>query len=429
MIKTILTYLLFLLFPLFADAGKIYTITIDGPINPAAAAYLKNAIEKATEAKAECLVIHLNTPGGLLKSTRVMVGDILESPVPIVVYVSPGGAHAGSAGVFITMAAHVAAMAPSTNIGAAHPVSSQGGLDSTMNEKATNDAAAFIRAIAEKRQRNLEWAEEAVRQSVSITEVEAVEKRVVDLVAANENDLLRQIHGRAVEAQSRALTLNTADAEFVRLEMNVFERILNFISDPNMAYILLMLGFYGILFELYNPSTMVPGIVGVICLILAFYSMHTLPVNYAGLALIIFAIILFILELKIVSHGLLGIGAVVSLLLGSIMLIKTDSALEFARISLTVIISTSVITAAFFLGIIALGLRAQKRPVSTGVEGLIGKTGEALEPLSPVGTVRVHGEIWKAEATGEAIFTGDKILVTEVRGLKLFVERQGDKSS
>lgn len=423
MFKFILIYIFLFISAIEVEAQKVFSIKVDGSVNPASAAFIKSSINRASQANAQCLIIHLNTPGGLLKSTRVIVSDILEAPIPVIVFVSPGGAHAGSAGVFLTMAAHIAAMAPSTNIGAAHPVSSQGSMDSTMNQKATNDAAAFIRAIAEKRNRNLEWAEEAVRKSVSISETEALQKKVIDLVAVNEKDLLQQINNREVKLSSGSVTLRTANAEVESFEMSVFERILNFISDPNMAYILLMLGFYGILFELYNPSTMVPGIIGVISLILAFYSMHTLPVNYAGLALIVFAIILFILEIKIVSHGLLGVGAVVSLVLGSIMLIKTDSALEFARISWSVIITTAIVTTAFFLGLIALGLKAQRVPVTTGVEGLIGKPGEALSLLAPIGSVWVHGEIWNAEAIGGRIEKGEKIKIAAVKDLKLYVER------
>ena len=421
--KQIYLYLAFLLLPSLLPAQKIISIKVDGSINPATAAFIKNAIEKASDEKAECLIIHLNTPGGLLTSTRVIVSNMLESPVPVVVYVSPGGAHAGSAGVFITMAAHIAAMAPSTNIGAAHPVTMQGNMDSTMKDKATNDAAAFIRAIAEKRKRNFEWAEQAVRNSVSITEAQALEQKVIDIVAGNDQDLLKQIDGRQVEVSSGTKKLRTANAAVERVEMNFIEKILNMISDPNVAYILMMLGFYGILFELYSPSAMVPGIVGVICLILAFYAMHTLPVNYAGVALIAFAIILFILELKIISHGLLGLGGVISLMLGSIMLIKPNSALEFARISWSVIISTSVATALFFLFIIGFALKAQRAKPVTGVEGMIGALGETLARLEPVGMVRVHGEMWKAESTSGSIEQGQKIRVTAINDLKLYVEQ------
>jgi len=324
--KRILSYCIFLfLFPLVTDAQTVISIKIDGSINPASADFIHNAIEKAAREKAECIIIHLNTPGGLLKSTRVIVSDILESSVPVVVYVSPGGAHAGSAGVFITLAAHIAAMAPGTNIGAAHPVTMQNQMDSTMNEKATNDAAAFIRSIAEKRHHNIEWAENAVRKSFSYSEIEALEDSAIDLIAKNEQELLSKINGKEVELSSGMKILQTANATVKEHKMSVWEKMLDIISDPNIAYILFLLGMYGLIFELYNPGSILPGIVGVIALILALYSMHTLPINYAGLALIVFAIILFLLEIKIVSHGLLAIGGIVSLLLGSMMLIKSGS--------------------------------------------------------------------------------------------------------
>lgn len=416
-------FLLLLLLPLLLSAQKVVSIKIDGSINPASASFIKKSIDKASADKAECVVIHLNTPGGLLKSTRVIVSDILESPVPVVIFVSPGGAHAGSAGVFITMSAHIAAMAPSTNIGAAHPVNLQGTMDSTMNDKTTNDAAAFIRAIAEKRKRNLEWAEEAVRKSVSITEVEALQKNVVDLIAQNEQDLLKQINGRVVRVNEVDKTLKTSKASVERIEMNFSERFLNMISDPNIAYILMMLGFYGILFELYSPGAIAPGVIGVICLILAFYAMHTLPVNYAGLALILVAFILFILEVKITSYGILGIGGVIALTLGSIMLIRADSALEFMKISWGVIVPTTIITAAFFLFLVGLAVKGQKLRSTTGMEGIIGEEGITLANLEPSGMVRVHGELWNAESVSGNIEKGKKIIVKAIHNLTLYVEQ------
>lgn len=420
--KKIFFYICFLLLPVLLHAQTIISIKVDGTINPASSAFIKNAIDKAADANAVCLIIHLNTPGGLLKSTRVIVSDILESPVPVVVYVSPSGAHAGSAGVFITMAAHVAAMAPSTNIGAAHPVSTQGTMDSTMNDKTTNDAAAFIRAIAEKRKRNLEWAEEAVRKSVSITETEALSNKVIDLIARNEKDLIQQINGRVVEMTAGDATLQTLNAKVERVEMNFLEKILDLISDPNIAYIFMMLGMYGVLFELYSPGAIAPGVIGVICLILAFYSLHTLPLNYAGLALIVFSIILFILEIKITSGGLLGVGGVVSLVLGSIMLLKTDSALEFIRISWGVILSTAILTALFFLFLVRSVVKGQKLKPATGMEGIIGEIGHALARIDPDGRVQVHGEIWNAESVSGSIESGQKIRVTGIRNLLLYVE-------
>ncbi len=421
-VKKFLFYIILLFWPVLVEAQTIYSMKVDGTINPASAAFIKSGITKAADANAACLIIHLNTPGGLLKSTRVIVSDILESPVPVVVYVSPSGAHAGSAGVFITMAAHIAAMAPSTNIGAAHPVSTQGMMDSTMNDKTTNDAAAFIRAIAEKRKRNLEWAEEAVRNSVSITETEAFAKKVVDLVAHNEKELIEQINGRVVEMTAGNARLQTLNAKVERIEMSFLEKILDLISDPNIAYIFMMLGMYGILFELYSPGAIAPGVIGVICLILAFYSLHTLPLNYAGLALIIFSIILFILEIKITSGGLLGIGGVVSLVLGSIMLLKTDSALEFIRISWSVILSTAILSALFFLFLVRSVVKGQRLKPATGMEGIIGETGIALAQIAPNGSVQVHGEIWNAESVSGNIEAGQKIRVTGIKNLLLYVE-------
>ena len=415
-------FFLFLLSPALS-AQKVVSMKIDGAINPVTADFIHDGIEKASREKAECLIIHLNTPGGLLKSTRVIVSDMLESRVPVIVYVSPGGAHAGSAGVFITLAANIAAMAPGTNIGAAHPVDLQGQIDTTMNEKVTNDAAAFIRTIAEKRNRNMEWAERAVRRSYSYTETEALNDSVIDLIAKNEQELLNMIDGRTVEVSSGTKTLQTRSVTVEKYEMSLLEKILNVLSDPNIAYILLLLGMYGIMFELYSPGAILPGIVGVISLILAFYSMHSLPINYAGLALIIFAIILFILEIKIASHGLLAIGGTISLLLGSMMLIRASSSLELVSISRAVIISSTAVTALFFLFVIGLGLRAQRRKVVTGIEGLIGAKGEALDTLDPVGTVRVQGETWNAESVQGNISKGENIRVQAMKNLKLYVEK------
>jgi membrane-bound serine protease (ClpP class) len=410
---------LLLLLPLLLSAQTVIFIKLDGTINPATAGFIHRSIEKATREKAECLVIQLNTPGGLLESTRNIVSDMLESPVPLVVFISPGGAHAGSAGVFLTLAAHIAAMAPGTNLGAAHPVNLQGQQDTVMGDKIINDAAAFIRTIAEKRHRNGQWAELAVRKSLSLTENEALAQNVIDLIAKDRGDLLRQIDGK----NTGTGVLHTRSAHIESLEMGFTEKILDLISNPNITYILLMLGLYGLLFELYNPGSILPGIVGIISLILAFYSMQTLPVNYAGLALIIFAVILFLLDIKLATHGLLAIGGIVSLLLGSIMLIRPGSDPDFARISLVVIIVSTAITAIFFLTIIGLGLKAQRGKPVTGMEGLIGEVGETLEALTPVGSIRVHGERWKAESVAGNIEQGEKVRVIRIQDWKLYVQR------
>ncbi|WP_246496135.1 NfeD family protein [Chitinophaga varians] len=395
-------------------------IRIDGSINPVSADFIHHSISKARAEKATCLVIYLNTPGGLLESTRNIVHDLLESPLPVVVYVAPGGAHAGSAGVFVTMAAHIAAMAPGTNIGAAHPVGLQA-MDTVMSEKATNDAAAFIRSIASQRSRNLEWAEQSVRKSLSITENEALAKKVIDLVATNQQELLGRIDGRSVKTSAGIRVLHTKDAKITTLRMDATERILSLLTDPNIIYITLLLGFYGILFELYNPGAILPGIVGVIALVVAFYAMQALPVNYAGLALIIFAIVLFVLEIKIVSHGMLTIGGIISLLLGSLMLVHADSAWQSVRISLSVIIAAVTVTTLFFLFIIGAGLRAQRAKPATGMEAMMGETGEALDELDPSGNIMVHGEIWKAESVEGQIAQGEKIRVIAVKNFKLIV--------
>jgi membrane-bound serine protease (ClpP class) len=406
-------------------AQSVHVITIDGTINPASAEFIHQSITRAAEQGAEALIIRLNTPGGLLKSTRSIVTDLLTAPLPVVVYVSPSGAQSASAGAFITLAAHIAVMAPGTNIGAAHPVGMQGGeKDSIMNEKATNDAAAFIRSISEKRQRNVKWAEDAVRLSKSITETEALRDSVIDLVSSSLQDLLQKIDGREVKIQETTRTLKTAHASIVTVEMGWKYHILDIISDPNVAYIFLLLGIYGLLFELYNPGSILPGVVGVISIILAFYSLHTLPVNYAGIALILFGVLLFVLELKITSYGLLSVGGAVSLLLGSIMLINSDSSLEFIRISWSVIIPAVVCTILFFVFAIGMGVRAQRRKPVTGQEGLVGEIGEALlevPPTTATGQVRVHGEIWTARSVEGVIPAGTQVKVERVEGLVIFV--------
>jgi len=405
------------------STAKVVVITVDGSINPASAEYINSGIKYACENSAECLIVRLNTPGGLLKSTRVIVSDILDSDVPVVVFVHPGGAQAASAGVFVTLAAHIAVMAPGTNIGAAHPVDLQGQTDSVMNEKATNDAAAFIRAISEKRLRNIRWAEDAVRKSLSITENEALKENVIDLVAESVNDLLEKIDGREVALASGKKILNTRNAEVVNLGMTFAQKILGLLSDPNIAYILLMIGIYGIFFEFYNPGSIFPGVIGFICLILALYSLHTLPVNYAGLALILFAIILFIIEIKVVSYGLLTVGGIISLILGSIMLINVKSGLEVIRISWQVILVITGLTVAFFLVAIGFGIKAQTRKPVTGIEGMTGETGEAISDLEPEGQVRVHGEIWNAECPDGKVSKGSKVIITGVKNLKLIVRK------
>jgi membrane-bound serine protease (ClpP class) len=419
--KRIGLYLAFSL-PLLLSAQKVISIKVDGAINPVVAGFIHRSIENAAGENAVCLLIHLNTPGGLLKSTRNIVGDILESPVPVIVYVSPAGAHAGSAGVFITLAGNIAAMAPGTNIGAAHPVTMQGTTDSVMNSKSTNDAVAFIRTIAEFRKRNQEWAEDAVRQSVAITANDALQKKIIDFIATSDRDLLNQADGKIIIRDSANFTLHTRNAVVETLDMGFTEKLLNVVSDPDVAYLLLMLGFLGLVFELFNPGIIFPGIIGFISLVLAFYALNTLPVNYAGLALIVFGVVLLLLEIKVVSHGMLAIGGIVGLLIGSLMLIRPGPGLEVMRISRALIFSTVTVTAAFFLFVIGMGLKAQRRKPVTGIESLIGETAVAMDALNPSGRVRIHGEIWNAYSISGTVDSGERLRVKQVKDLTLYVE-------
>lgn len=412
----------FLLFAQVSFSQKVLSIRVDGAINAASAEYIHNSIEEAKKMNAPCLIIHLNTPGGLLESTREIVGDIFQSTVPVVVYVSPEGARAASAGVFITMAAHISAMAMGTNIGAAHPVSMQGNMDSIMNMKVTNDAVAFIMSIAEKRGRNAEWAEDAVRNSVSITEQQALETNVIDLIAVDDIDLLRLLDGREVKLANGAKVLHTKDAQVVQNEMGFFEKILDKMSDPNIAYLLMMLGFYGILFELFSPGAIFPGIAGVISLILGFYAMSMLPVNYAGIALIVFGIILFLLEIKITSHGLLTIGGIISVLIGSMILFRSSPLENIASLSWTVILSTTTVTALFFLFVVGMGLKTLKTKPVSGALAIIGQHAKTITPLDPDGLVKMRGETWKAISLSGSININEKVIIKELKGFTLYVE-------
>jgi membrane-bound serine protease (ClpP class) len=420
--KRILVFLA-IAFPWVASAQKVISLRLDGAINPVAASYIHRGIEKANHDSAICLLIHLNTPGGLLKSTRNIVSDIFESRVPVIVYVSPGGAHAGSAGVFITLAGDIAAMAPGTNIGAAHPVSMQGEMDTIMSSKATNDAAAFIRTIAEYRKRNLQWSEDAVRHSVSITASEALKKNIIDCIASSDADLLRQLEGKFFTRDSVQMPFHTSSALVENLNLGFSEKLLDIISDPDVAYVLLMIGILGILFEIFNPGIYFSGIAGVISLVLAFYSLNTLPVNYAGLALIVFGIILLVLELKIISHGVFAIGGIASLLIGSLMLIRPVSGFEVLRISRALIYSTVIVVSAFFLFVISMGIRAQVRKPVMGVESMRGEFAEVLDALEPTGKVLFKGEIWNAVSQSGIMFKGEKVRVKEVHNLQLIVEK------
>jgi membrane-bound serine protease (ClpP class) len=420
------------------DSGAVWVMEINGIISPAIANYSIETLKRAEEESAECLVIKLDTPGGLDLSMREMVKEIMSATIPVVVFVYPKGSRAASAGVWITLASHIAAMAPGTNIGAAHPVMmGVGGLggsggqeekgkseSGTMEEKVLNDAVAYIRAIASEKKRNAEWAEKAVRESVSITAEDALRLGVIDLICPNLVDLLEKIDGRTVLVNDQERTLHTKGAAVVEVEMPLRYRFLRIITNPNVAYLLMLLGAVGIYFELSNPGAILPGVVGVISIILALYAFQWLPINYAGLALIILAIILFIAEVKITSFGLLTVGGIFSMVLGSLMLIGPDY--PYMRISWGVIVPTVLATAAFFVLALGLVLRAHHRRPVTGREGLIGEIGTAQTNLKPGGRVFVHGELWSA-VSEEPIKKGCKVRIIGRNHMTLKVEESSDR--
>jgi len=404
------------------SAATVSTLQIDGVISPIAVRLVNTAIERARAEGAAALVIQLDTPGGLERSMRSIVRDMLNAPLPVIVYVSPTGARAASAGAFITLAAHVAAMAPATNIGAAHPVAAGGGqVDKESMKKVENDAAAFIRSVARERGRNADWAEKAVRTSVSATEREALKLGIIDVVADGLPDLLAQVDGREVKTTAGTVTLRTKGATTKPIEVGFRDRFLALITDPNIAYILLMLGMLGLFFELANPGVILPGIIGGISLILAFFAFQSLPINYAGLLLILFGIVLLIAEIKIVSHGVLTIGGVIAILLGSMMLVNTPE--MPLRISWTVILPVVAATAGIFAFAVSAGVRAQLRRPASGAEGLIEEVGVARTPLDPEGQVFIRGEIWRAVSETAAIAEGERVRVVAVDGLTLRVTR------
>ncbi len=403
------------------QAAQVDVLTWQGAIGPTTLRVLEDAVTDAELNGREAFVLQLDTPGGLVTSTRDIIKVFLNADVPVVVYVAPDGAGAASAGMYITIAAHIAAMAPSTNIGAAHTVGPQGGVqDSILNEKIEQDAASYVRAIAERRDRNIQWVQDAVLKSVSITASEALDSNVIDFVAESMDDLLEQINGEIVNLPSGPDTLQTAGATTNPVTLSLKDRILKIITSPEIAYILLSLGGFGVMMELMHPGTWVPGTVGAICLIVGFYGLQQLPLNYAGLALIFLAFILFALEIKVVSHGVLTVGGVASMLIGSLMLI--DSPDPYMRISLPIILSVVGVISAFFILAIALAIRTFRRKPTTGGTGLIGTVGTVRKKLDPDGMVYVAGEYWKAFAD-TTIDEGTPIKVVAVDEMMLKVER------
>jgi membrane-bound serine protease (ClpP class) len=405
--------------------APVSLIEIDGAITPVTVRLIATAVERAVAERAQALIIQLDTPGGLERSMRSIVQTILNADIPVIVFVAPTGGRAASAGVFITMAAHVAAMAPATNIGAAHPVAVGGGADKEMMKKIENDAAAFARTIATERGRNVEWAEKAVRSSVSVTEREAVKLKVVDLVAESVPDLLARIDGRTVKTIKGPVTLRTKDAPVKRIEVRFRDRFLALISDPNVAYILMMLGMLGLFFELSNPGAILPGVIGGISLILAFFAFQSLPLNWAGLLLILLGLVLLIAEIKVVSHGILTIGGVIAMVLGSLMLY--DAPGTGLRVSWLVIVPTVGATAGLVVWAVAYGMRALYRQPTTGPAGMVGETAVVRTPLSPEGQVMMQGELWRAVAEDGPAAAGETVRVTGVDGLTLKVAKSTNR--
>ena len=404
------------------DKPVVDVLTMDGAIQPISAQVIVQAIGRAERDKREALVIRLDTPGGLDTAMRDIIKRILISEVPVVVYVSPAGGRAASAGTFIAYAAHVSAMSPGTSIGAATPVNLGGGdTGKDLARKVRNDAVSYIRSLATQRGRNADWAEKAVREGGSLPEDEALRLHVVDYVARDLNELLRRIDGRKVTIAGLTRTLHTKDAQVHEVSATWRQKILGRILDPNIAYILFILGFYGILFELSNPGAILPGIVGGICLLLAFLAFQALPVNMTGLFLILFAMLLFIVDIKVQSHGLLAVGGIVSLVLGSLVLLSGDGGAM--RVSLSVIVTVVIATVLFFGFVVGAGFRALRRKPLTGQEGLVGERGVALTELGPhEGRIFVHGEYWVAEAD-ERIEKGAPVVVDRIDGMRLRVRK------
>jgi len=408
--------------PAGSAARAVDLVRLDGVVGPASARHVLRALDEAAHDGSQALVLVLDTPGGLMKSMDEITRAMLNSPVPVVVYVYPHGARAASAGVFITYAANLAAMAPATHLGAAHPVglgASGGSIDKTEMTKLTNDAVAEIQGFAARRGRNAAWAARAVRQSETLTAEDALRRHVVDLIADSPGELLSKIDGRTVQTAAGTRVLATRNARVTEIPFDLAEQFLDLLSDPNVGFILMTIGFYGIVFELSNPGLVFPGVVGGVAMLLAFVSFAAISVNVAGLLLIVFALVLFVADIKVPSHGVLTAGGIGSFVLGSLLL--TGEREPFLRISLTLILTVAVLTAAFFAFAVGAGIRAQRRRVQTGREALIGAEGVVRSELAPSGIVFVQGELWKAAIAGGTIPAGRRVRVVGVDGLRLTV--------
>lgn len=407
-----------------ATSAEVWVTRVEGIVDPALSGYLVKTMERAADAGAAALVIQLDTPGGLDSSMRDIIQAEIDSPIPIVFYVHPQGARAASAGVYILMGSDVAAMAPQTNLGAATPVSLGGDMDETMQAKVTNDAAAYIKGLATTHGRNAEWAERAVREAVSLPAEEALDQNVIEFVAADLPALLDAIDGYVTTPKN--LTLHTAGAPINEVGMGWIQRFLHAIANPDIAYILMTSGVLGIIMELSTPGLGASGIAGVIALLLAFYSFQVLPVSLAGIALVVLAMILFIAEIKIQSHGILGVGGAASLVLGGLLLFDTSA--SFLKVSWPVLIVAAALVLAFFLLVIRKVAKSMRRPHATGTESMVGATGVVSSPLSPQGQVRLHGETWRARAEGGDLLKDEPVEVLRTEGLTLVVRRLSEPS-
>jgi len=404
-------------------AAAVHVLPYDGAITPVTAEYLVDGIQAAADEDAEAVLIELDTPGGLDAAMRDIVKAQLAAEVPVIVYVAPSGSRAASAGAYMTMAAHVAAMAPGTNIGSGTPVNMGGAaMDSTMASKVIQDAVAYLESIAEQRGRNVEMARAIVEDAANLPAERALEENVIDLVAASREELLEAIDGRTVEVEGEEVTLRIADAEVDERPMSFRQRFLKTIVDPQVAYILLLLGIYGLFFELSNPGSFAPGIIGGICILVALYALQSLPTNGAGIGLIVLGVVLLILEVKVTSFGALTLGGLTAMVLGSLILFESPEA--WARVGLRIIIPSVLVFASFFIFCVWLVVRSQRRQVVTGADAMLGTVGRILESTGPnrPGKAVFHGEVWNVRSE-EEIPEGDSIEVVAIEGRMAQVRR------
>lgn len=419
----------------YADSASRYgLVKLEGSVNPIVAAHIIKSIDEANKQKLQFIIIQMDTPGGLMNSMREIIKAILSSEIPVVVFTAPKGAQAASAGGYIMLSAHIAVMAPGTEIGAMHPVSpfinfseknaKEKGQDSVMAKKVLNDTIAYGKSLAQKRNRNVDWTVRAVRDAISSTYLEALRLGIIDIIADDVNDLLFKLNGRKVRMDDRIVTLSTRGIHAVSFEMDWKQRMLNFFADPQVVFLLFIIAVVGIGMEVKSPGLIVPGVIGAVALFIFLMAIRILPVNFAGLALIVLAIVLFILELKITSYGLLTLGGIVSFIFGSMILF--DSPLPGGRVPIKSIIAVVIALLGFFFIVVRAVIRVHKGKVTTGMQGIIGETGVAIRDIAGTGKVFVHGEIWNA-ASGEEILKDEKIVVTGINGMVLRVARQVDE--